>query len=382
MPMTEIRNRLYRMALPLLSPSSPAKFIISGGHLQNIPSLRRAVRRHHIQGMSLILHRDQRLISISSPGILTGQREPEHSLFRIASITKLVTALCLLRLQEAGMLSMDTLAGPILSMECEVLEGVRVRHLLSHTSGLQDRACVDDALREQLPLSALLRHQELRTSRPGDSFRYCNLGFGILGSVIEKVTGSSVEVAIREWVLEPLQMNGCFFPERESQIMPMVRVLPWHPQSSVTGPSVRVPNHSVADPEHHYGMTQGGLYTDAASLLHILQCLRDDGRFAGRPFLSHDSVQEMRKPHGVYGDADPCMAYGLGLLILEDKSISDSRILGHQGFAFGCVNGVFLEEKSGLCMVLLNGGCSEARHGRMADVNRDLLRYAIKELSS
>lgn len=55
------------------------------------------------------------------------------------------------------------------------------------------------------------------------------------------------------------------------------------------------------------------------------------------------------------------------------------RILGHQGFAYGCVNGAFYEEGTGRRVILLNGGASEARMGRLGRINRDILRWALRE---
>ena len=91
----------------------------------------------------------------------------------------------------------------------------------------------------------------------------------------------------------------------------------------------------------------------------------------------------MKKEHADYGKLSPTLSYGLGLLIIRDPSLSDSRILGHQGFAYGCVDGAFWEESTGRLLITLNGGCSEARTGRLGLSNRDFIRWAFrKELPS
>ena len=74
------------------------------------------------------------------------------------------------------------------------------------------------------------------------------------------------------------------------------------------------------------------------------------------------------------------LSYGLGLLIVEDRSLSPRRLLGHQGFAYGCADGAFLEEGTGRQIVFLNGGCSEARRGRLGLCNRDVLAFGLKQL--
>ena len=75
--------------------------------------------------------------------------------------------------------------------------------------------------------------------------------------------------------------------------------------------------------------------------------------------------------------ARPIRRYGLGLVLLHRPDISPYLLVGHQGFAYGCVDGAFIEPETGRAMVFLNGGASEAREGRLGLCNRDLLRWAL-----
>ena len=157
--------------------------------------------------------------------------------------------------------------------------------------------------------------------------------------------------------------------------MPVVRVLPYHPGTTLTVTKLgRIPlDHP--DPLRHYGHTAGSMYTDIASLKKMLACIRD----GGVPLLSEESASLMKKQHAAYGAASPALFYGLGLLIIRDSALSPGRILGHQGFAYGCADGAFWEEDTGRMMIILNGGCSEARTGRLGLCNRDMLRWAFRK---
>ena len=75
----------------------------------------------------------------------------------------------------------------------------------------------------------------------------------------------------------------------------------------------------------------------------------------------------------------PTRTYGLGLVLLNRPEISDRRLLGHQGFAYGCVDGAFIEEGTGRKVVFLNGGASEARDGKLGLVNKDILTWALRK---
>ena len=69
--------------------------------------------------------------------------------------------------------------------------------------------------------------------------------------------------------------------------------------------------------------------------------------------------------------------------VLERLGVGVEVFVFHQGFADGCADGAFFEETTGNIMITLNGGCSEARQGRLGLMNRDMLHYAFrKELPS
>ena len=70
------------------------------------------------------------------------------------------------------------------------------------------------------------------------------------------------------------------------------------------------------------------------------------------------------------------MRHGMGLLTIQDPSIHPGTLWGHQGFAYGAVNGVFFDQ-DGNGFVSLNSGASERRTGHLALLNRDLIAWGI-----
>ena len=157
--------------------------------------------------------------------------------------------------------------------------------------------------------------------------------------------------------------------------MPVTRILPYHKGSDlILTPLGRIAMESP-DPLRHFGHTAGSMYTTVHSLLKLLNVLyKDDGCY-----LSSVSVAEMKRTHASYGPASPTLSYGLGLLQINDHGISGSRILGHQGFAYGCGDGAFWEEDTGRLIIFLNGGCSGARTGRLGSANRDFMSWAFRK---
>ncbi len=382
MPTTPMKNLLYRAALPVLAPSPRGQMQhTQEGQRIHIPSYEALLRRHHVLGASLLLKDGD-----TSAAVYTSTENPKHqssksTLFRVASITKMATALVTLILAEEGAFTLDDPVAPLLpdAEGLPALQGITIRQLLCHTSGLRDVPAYDSALRQGGTF-----HQVLQTPgvRGTQEMAYCNFGFGLLGCVAEHVTGQSMEEVFQQRLFRPLGMRATLDASTldEGSIMPISRVLPYRKRQDVTVTSLGRLSLSAPDPLRHFGHTAGAMYTDCASLSRLLAVIAQEGA----PLLSAASIREMTTQHSYSGAADrPVRRYGLGLVIIDNPDISPRKLYGHQGFAYGCVDGAFFEEGTGRQVIFLNGGCSEARQGRLGLCNKALLQWALqKEMPS
>ena len=379
MPTTKARNLLYRALLPFCAPGCGPHPVrsVTGHELVHARDFERMLRRHHILGSAALLVSGGHSSLICTSSVSPSHNAYPDTYFRVASITKTAAAALTLRLSEEGLLDLDAPAGSYFNDPSvrSAMEGITLRHLLSHTSGLIDPPGLESALEKVVPFPDLMH--EARCCPPGTSFHYSNLGFGLIGCVMEAVTGKPVGEIFRERLFAPLGMNatleGCLIPS--GRIMPVTRVLPYKPGSDlILTPLGSVPL-SAADPVRHYGHTAGSMYTDIGSLQILLRMLSG----GGSGYLSADSCRQMLKEHASYGALSPGLSYGLGMLRITDSALSDHVIYGHQGFAYGCADGAFWEDQTGRIMITLNGGCSEARTGRLGLANRDFLRFALRK---
>ena len=379
MPTGRTKNLFYRLALPFLAPSPGRHPLLNteGGPLQTPAAFERLMRAHHVLGSSAWLEKGDRSLVIYTVSSRPRHVPAPETLYRVASITKMATALAALSCVTEGLLSLDEPVLPRFPAEGRApeLEGVTLRHLLSHTAGLSDPPNLETLLLQKAPFPQAL--SGCRFAEPGAAFRYSNLGFGLVGCLLEAVLNQPVSRIFEERVFAPLGLNAFLDPSGldESRIMPITRVLPWHPEKDLTvTPLGRIPLDSP-DPLRHYGHTAGSLYIDLPSLRRLLVCLREDGA----PLLAPSVGQQMRKIHAKYGSLSPTLSYGLGLLCIQDAALSSSRIWGHQGFAYGCADGAFWEEDTGCLIIFVNGGASEARIGRLGLCNRDVLFWALRK---
>jgi CubicO group peptidase (beta-lactamase class C family) len=134
-----------------------------------------------------------------------------ESLFPVASVTKLATALAVLRLVEAGRLALDDSLAEHLPEAAAARPGVTPRALLSHTAGLpldlpDGAAPYRRGLTWRALASACLRVSLER--EPGTYVQYSNVGPGLLAVIVERQTGQDFAAALTQLVLDPLGIEG------------------------------------------------------------------------------------------------------------------------------------------------------------------------------
>ena len=385
MPTTAQKNLVYRLALPFLAPSPRGKMspAVHGHAVGDLPGYMKILTRHHVMGSTLLLQDGGRssVIHVSVGGKIAHHAD-DTTLYRVASITKTAATLVALRLCQRGLLSLDT---PVSSILADFPEGITLRMLLSHTSGLRDTAAYTDCLQRGGTWQDVLATPGAYTGKPGASFAYSNFGFGMLGCIFEQLTGNPLSQVFDEELFAPLGMEATLDASTldEGRVMPITRVLARRREADVRIPPLgRIPL-TAPDPLRHFGHTAGSMYTNARSLSRMLTVIHQRGDFEGQQFLAPDLIDEMIRPHASYGAISPGMSYGLGLIFQKDDQLPEARIAGHQGYAYGCVDGAFLDLNTGRQVISLNGGASEARDGRMGLINQDVLRWALgKELPS
>ncbi len=390
MPTGFAKNLIYKLALPFLAPSPRGKmrFVSEGRTLQHPSDLEHVLVKHHVLGASLLLKQgvQQSLVHVSVDGKVQHHAD-NQTLYRVASITKVATTLAIMRLYEDHALSLDAPVSDVLPRECAseaALNGVTIRQLLCHTSGLRDVPAYQHSLDQSGTLLDVLHAEGVRGSLPGKQFAYCNFGFGLLGCVIEQVTGQSVASAMQRLVFAPLGMRAVLDASTLSmeQIMPIRRVLQRGKAEEVRVTALGKKPLTTPDPLRHFGHTAGAMYTDCVSLQRMMSLFQQDGVLDGQQFLQPDTIRMMMTPHASYGVISPGMSYGLGLILFTLPDFPNVQIIGHQGFAYGCVDGAFITSNHQQ-VIFLNGGASELRDGRLGVVNRDVLRFALgKELPS
>lgn len=193
-----------------------------------IPNL---MRKYHIPGGAVAVVKDGRLVLARGYGLADKRRKQPvqpDSLFRIASISKSITAVAILKLVEEGSLDLDAKAFQILkhlrpparrTVDSRIPQ-ITIRQLLQHSGGWDPKRSFDPMF---IPIKAartvgapapgscetVIRYMlgQPLDFTPGSQFAYSNFGYCVLGRVIEKVTGRSYEQYVQTQVLAPMGIS-------------------------------------------------------------------------------------------------------------------------------------------------------------------------------
>lgn len=136
-----------------------------------------------------------------------------QTVFRMASVSKQFTAACIILLKNRNLLSYeDDLLKFFPDFNKEVGSKIKIKHLLTHTSGILDyEELIPANQKEQVSdvdVLQLLKSQSETYFKPGDKFRYSNSGFCLLEQIVEKASGQSFVTFIKANIFEPLGMTN------------------------------------------------------------------------------------------------------------------------------------------------------------------------------
>lgn len=384
MPAGNLKNTLYQLALPFLGLRSPIASVQGGSDDENA-RLCRLLRSQHAVGACIQRFEKGRPTECFVAG--NARMEPSvqpvtaETIFRTASIAKMVTVLLVFRLQTLGKLNVceelsDFLGVPVQNPHYPQAP-ITLGMLLNHTSSIVDSPAYFASFQQPVPLTELLQNPASYSgSLPGLQFRYSNFAAGSIGCLLEKRFHQSFEQLAQEHLFQPLGVSATFDLSalKEKPVADSWRVLPRECCFDAEKRMAAAISLDEPDPERHYLLASGSLFLTATDLakLALTAWNGPDG------FLSPECLSLMQHPTVPWPRQEVCLRHGMGLLKLDDPAIVKKPLWGHQGFAYGAVNGVFFDEE-GSGFVCLNSGVSEQRQGHLAVVNRELIRLFFQE---
>jgi CubicO group peptidase (beta-lactamase class C family) len=274
------------------------------------------VDRHQTAGTVTLVARHGKLLSLEAVGWqdleAKAPMKPD-TIFQIASMTKPVTAMGILMLEEEGKLSIEDpvekhlpeFRGQQLITKKEgstvtlgkASRPITIKDLLTHTSGLRGSSPPGFgdlyARRNRTLAEATIAISQWPLEfEPGTKWSYCNTGIDTLGRIIEVCSGKSYEAFLDERLFRPLGMKDTFFYPNQEQ---KTRVATLYKKDK--DGLARSENFIGDAVGGRFPLPAGGMFSTAPDLLKLYQMVLDRGTAGGRRYLSESSLATMTRNH-------------------------------------------------------------------------------------
>ena len=369
---------LLRAADTPLPVAEPTKVGVSAERLGRIDAaMREAIDRADCPGAVVLVVHKGRVVWRKAYGLRAKQPAEvamtADTVFDLASLTKPVaTAMSVMLLVEQGKLRLsDHIADHIPAFAAKGKDKITVENLLLHTGGL----IADNAERDYRDGrdKALARvHALTPSAAPGERFLYSDVGFIVLGELVEKMSGTSLDAFARKNIFDPLGMSETSFR-------------PGDKLKERAAPTAKRDNHwlvgEVHDPRSAaLGGVAGhaGLFSTADDLAVFAQMLLDGGSYNGKRILKAETVKLMTTARAVprgqraYGwDVDTAYSANRG------KGFTRGAGFGHTGFTG---TSLWIDPPSQTAVIFLSSRLHPESKGNVNRLRGDIATLAAEAL--
>ncbi len=339
------------------------------------------------QGLSLVIVKNDSIVYSKGFGWADRPKQmpaTAQTVYHWWSITKIFTAIAILQLQEQGKLQLDKPVSEYLSFfkvkyPSNKSREVTIRHLLNHSSGIPDAGDFrlmkwihhdgePNLNQTELIEKVLPKYSKLKFE-PGENTSYTNIGYMLLGAIIEKVSGQSYEDYIRQFILEPLEMKSTDFVYTRE--MESYEAAGSHPARKWHSPLLRIVGSYIRETsEKHIWLKRvyndqtppSGLIGSAPDMARFVRAYLNNGIIDGHRILSEKSISLMTYDSHVKQVDDKASYYrrqGIGWQVHK----IDRYKLEHGGGGAGFFTLMQIYPNENLGLIMLCNDVTIAKYG-------------------
>jgi len=314
-------------------------------------------------GLSVAVVKNNRIVytgAFGTKNIDQGTQIGTDDLFRIASISKSFTATAMMQLYEQGKFGLDddvslALGLPVRNPAYPDIP-ITYRMLLTHTSSLNDTTgyfsydVID-------PLKTKEVWRAYNAYPPGTEFEYCNLGYNLLGGLIEIFSGERFDLYIKKHILNPLGLNADFNVDALNRAQ-LVTLYSYRNGQFVESPAAyrsraaELENYVLGRSAAIFSPT-GGMKMAPKDLAKQMLVQMNQGVWEGVEILKPRSVEAMQTPY-IYPDG---RAGDYGFAITTTPDLIQGEILRvHIGSAYGLYSAMYVNAEKKFGFVMMTNG--------------------------
>ena len=323
----------------------------------------REMSRADVPGLSIALIGDQGMLWSQGFGYADVERRipaTDQTIYGIGSVTKLFTAIGIMQAVEQGRIVLDAPLSayvPEFSMRSRFASAAPItpRNLLTHHAGLPGDFLKGMWTLRPIPFAQILPRlkDEYVSYPPNQVYSYSNLGYSLLGRILEKTSGQDYVSYMNRSVLAPLGMTHSSFaidPDRQRQFAVGYRQ-----------------GRPGAEKYFLRDVPAGALFSSATDMGRFIHALLADGRIGTNILLRPDTLREMWREQNGDVPLDMDMRVGLGWMLGQADLDYAGAVVHHNGGTLGSVSELILlpEHKLGV-IVLANSAAGSAALTRIA----------------
>ena len=314
------------------------------------------LERSDIAGASVMVMQDGKVLLKKGYGYADIKAkkavDPDVTIFRLASISKLFTWISIMQLEELGKLDLDTDINRYLDFQIRPAfnQPITLRNLMTHTGGFEevlDDILMTDPKKVILLRDDLIQNQPRRLFPPGKIPAYSNYGVGLASYIVQRVSGEPFEQYVREHIFAPLGMSHSSFDQ------PLKKPLANLPSEGYRSDTIKPPvGFEIFNP-----VGAGGVSSTAADMGRFGQALLNGGELDGKRILKPETLALMWTPQFRASDQLPALCMGF-----YQAWRNDLRWIGHQGDLIAFHSMFFVEPKQKLVLfVSYNSASGEGK---------------------
>lgn len=339
-------------------------------------------RERDVVGGAVIIMKDGEVLYSYDYGYKQAARQEEVTLdtcFHAASVTKMVSAVGLMQLLEDHDIPLDT---PVKELVDIPLTNpafpdvpITIRQVLSHTSSfLQNQYLTPD-------WSKIGLHNGYFSPdhAPGTAYAYANMNGGLIGAMIEAISGKSVNDYMQKHVFVPLKINAGYHAALLPDPTDVADKLQKNGKTFRTAENEFETFKDYDDscfPALHTNITSGSLYISVNGLIRIVQLLQNGGELEGERILMEDSVRLMMTPQHLIEGSSVTGESPYGLCITTVDDLPGGIWYGHQGMWQGQTSNAYFQPDTGLCIAVIANGYNANKKSGVATIARAFMEKA------
>jgi len=291
------------------------------------------MQKRRIPGLALAVVKEGKVVKAKGYGVANLEHDipvTPQTVFAIASLDKQLTATAVMMLVEEGKIGLDDHIARYFETPPDTWKNIKVRHLLTHTAGLQDDFVerVNGRIFERYTNKQLFENAKKLPVDflPGEKFQYSDQGFFLLQLIVEKASGLPYRKFLSERICKPLEMTATYYLDQHEIIKNRATAYELDPDGRFR-------------PER-WRLIEFDLYNDVGST--VLDFARWDAALYTEKLLKKPSLDQMWMPAKLNNGSTVCFnslfrsnySYGFAWVLGDFRG---HRIIMHTGFTGTCI---------------------------------------------